>query len=101
MIVACLIIGIVGIVVIVMGYLLWRKERISLLHDYHYDKVSEANKKIFCTISGIGLVVLGCGFLLTAVVLGITTSVWSYLVMTVGFVIGISLLIYAGRKYNR
>ena len=101
MIVACLIIGIVGIVVIVMGYLIWKKERISLLHDYHYDKVSEANKKIFCTISGIGLVVVGCGFLLTAVVLGITSSVWSYLVMAVGFVTGISLLIYAGRKYNR
>ena len=101
MIVACLIIGVVGIVVIVMGYLIWKKERISLLHDYHYDKVSEANKKIFCTISGIGLVVVGCGFLLTAVVLGITSSVWSYLVMAVGFVTGISLLIYAGSKYNR
>ena len=101
MIVACLIIGIVGIAIIAMGYLIWKKERISLLHDYHYNKVSEANKKIFCTLSGIGRVVVGCGLGLTAVVLGITGSVWSYLVMVAGFVAGISLLTYAGRKYNR
>ena len=33
--------GLVGIVLIVLGWLIWKKEKISLLRDYHIDKVSQ------------------------------------------------------------
>lgn len=45
--IGAIIVGLIGIVFVVLGYLLWKKERISLLHDYYYDKVSEENKKSF------------------------------------------------------
>lgn len=93
--------GVVGIILVVLGYLLWVKKKISLLHDYHYDKVSEEDKDAFCTISGLGIFIIGLGFLVTAVIIGITNSPWSFIVMAVGFVVGLVFLIYAGLKYNR
>jgi uncharacterized membrane protein len=91
----------VGIVLIVLGYWIWKKEKISLLHDYHYSKVSEENKKAFCTLSGIGLIIIGLGIFAAGVILVLTNSVWNLLVFAAGFVNGLSFLIYAGRKYNR
>ena len=97
---AGMIVGLIGIVLVIIGYLLWKKEKISLLHDYHYDKVSVENKKAFCTISGIGVIIIGIGLLITGIVVGITDAVWSFIAFAIGFVIGLAMLIYAGIKYN-
>ena len=99
--VGVVVLGIVGIVFLVMGYLIWKKEKISLLHDYHYDKVSREDKTRFCAISGLGIVVIGVGLLITAVIFGVTESIWSFLIFAVGLGVGLTLLFYAGKKYNR
>ena len=96
-----IIIGLVGIVLIILGYMVWKKEKISLFHDYHYDKVSEEDKKAFCTISGIGVVLIGIGLFITAIIIGITDSMRSFIPFAIGFVVGLIMLIYAGIKYNR
>ena len=93
-------ISIVSILLLVIGWLLWKKEKISLLHDYHYDKVSPENKKAFCILSGLGLICMGIGLGITAVILGITNSLLSFIPSAFGFAIGLLLLIYAGKKYN-
>lgn len=101
MIAGTIIVGLVGIIIIVLGYLLWKKERISLLHDYHYDKVSEENKKAFCALSGMGLLSVGFGLLVTAILLCITESLWSFILFVAGLAVGLWLLILAGNTYNR
>ena len=93
-------IGILAIVFLIVGYLIWKKQKISLLHEYHYDKLSENDKKAFCAISGWGVISVGIGLLATAVIIGITNSAWSFIAFVTGFAIGLSLLIYAGKKYN-
>lgn len=93
-------IGILSIVFFTVGYLIWKKQKISLLHEYHYDKLSENDKKAFCKVSGLGFILIGVGLLVTAVVIGITNSAWSFIAFAVGFAIGLALLIYAGKKYN-
>ncbi|MBQ8684418.1 MAG: DUF3784 domain-containing protein [Clostridia bacterium] len=98
--IASVIVGLVGTILIVIGYLLWKKEKISLLHEYHYDKVSEADKKIFCILSGIGITLIGIGLLVTAVLLAVTNSAWSFIAFGVGFIAGLVLLIYAQNTYN-
>ncbi len=98
--IGAVIVGILGIVFVVIGCLIWKRERISLLHDYHYDKVSEENKKAFCTISGLGVISIGLGILVTAVIIAITDSALSFIAFAIGFAIGLALLIYAGTKYN-
>ncbi|MBD5549900.1 MAG: DUF3784 domain-containing protein, partial [Lachnospiraceae bacterium] len=38
-------IGVFALVFIYLGCLMWKKEKITLLHSYHYDKVSPSDKK--------------------------------------------------------
>ncbi len=92
--------GTVGAILAVLGWLLWKKERITLLHDYHYEYVSPEDKKAFCTLSGWGVLLIGIGLLVTAVILGVTDSAWSFTAFAVGFATGLLLLIYAGIRYN-
>lgn len=101
MLVASLLVGILGILFLVLGYLLWKKEKISLLHNYHHHKVAQTDKKIFCTLSGIGVLCIGIGLLLTAVLLVMTDSVCSFLAFSIGFLTGLFLLCYAGNRYNK
>ena len=72
-----------------------------MIHSYHYDKVSPVDKKIFCKISGWGVIFIGIGLLVTAIIIGITDSALSFIAFVLGFVVGVVLLIYAGVKYNR
>lgn len=100
MILGCLILGGVGIVLTYLGFLVWKKQKISLFHSYHYDKVSEKDKPAFCTVSGLGILCIGVGILLSCILLCLTNSVWSFLAFAAGFAVGLALLIYAGSKYN-
>ena len=93
--------GLLGVVFCTVGCLIWRKEKISLLHDYHCDKVTEEDKKAFCALSGWGVLSIGIGLLFTAILIGLTDSAWSFIAFAVGFAAGLALLIHAGKKYNR
>lgn len=95
-----MIIGIIGLLFIYMGYLLWRKEKISLLHAYHYGKVSETDKKAFCSLAGKGVFVKGVGILVSGVTACILDSGWSVIPLAIAFVVGLLMLIIAGLKYN-
>ena len=84
-----------------MGLITWRKQSIKLLHDYHVDKVKEEDKPAFCKQAGIGMLVIGVGFGLSAIWTVIAGSYLSLIPMTAGLVVGIVMLITAVRRYNR
>ena len=90
-----------GVIIAVMGWLIWKKEKISLLHDYHYEKVSQENKKAYCTLSGLGVFLVGSGILVSGVIVAFTDSTWGFLAFAVGFAAGIPLNITAQCRYNR
>ena len=94
-------IGVLALVFIYFGCLMWKKEKITLLHSYHYDKVSPSDKKVFSKISGLGVSIIGIGLLVTAIIIGVTDSALSFIAFALGFIMGLALLIYAGVKYNR
>ncbi|MCR4643808.1 MAG: DUF3784 domain-containing protein [Oscillospiraceae bacterium] len=93
--------ALIGLLCIVLGYLIWKKERIDLLHAYHIEKVSPEDRKAFCALSGSGLLVIGSSLLLTAVLLWITESALSFLLFAAGLAAGMILLIVAGMKYHK
>lgn len=101
MLIAVLLVGCIGIAFVLLGWLIWKKEKISLLHEYHYSKVSDNDKSAFCKDSGIGVMRIGVGLLVTAVLLFLTDSALSFLAFAVGMLLGLGQLISAGRKYNR
>lgn len=37
----------VGFLCIYLGWEIWKKEKITLIHDYHYKKVKDADKKLY------------------------------------------------------
>ena len=94
-------IGVLAFIFIYLGWMIWKKEKITLLHSYHYDKVSPGDKKVFGKISGWGVIAIGIGLLVTALIIAITDSALGFVAFAAGFVVGLALLIYAGAKYNR
>lgn len=96
-----LIFGLVSLLFLVIGWLIWKKERIDLLHDYHRHRVSEEDKKRFCALCGTGVGVIGIGMLLTAVLFAVTGKLWSLFAFVGGFLVGIVMLIWTIGKYNR
>ena len=99
-ILGAILIGAFTILFFVLGYLVWIKEKITLFHSYHYDNVAEENRKAFCKISGIGLIVIGIGVLSAGIICSVTGSAWGAIAIAIGFLIGLTMLIYAGIKYN-
>ena len=93
--------GLLGLLFLALGWMIWKNERMDLLHDYHRHRVSEEDKKRFCALCGMGVGVIGVGMLLTAVLFAATGKLWSLFAFVVGFLVGIVMLIRAIWKYNR
>ena len=89
----------VGAVIIVMGLLLWLKQKISILHDYHYKHVKKADIPAYTRQVGIGLIIVGAGIVLTGILNLFYSPLW-WIPLTAGFVIGLAVLYKAQKKYN-
>lgn len=101
MIFTVILLALIGITLLIFGYLIGIKEKISLLHDYHYENVSEKDRKAFCVLSGAGVMLCGGGIVITALLIAVTSSPKGFIAFAFGFAAGVALLIYAGCKYNR
>ena len=91
----------VGAVFIGLGWAIWNKQKISLVHDYQYNRVSDENKPAFCRKIGIGMTVIGTGMLITGIVTMLTGSLLSLIPLAAGLAVGTFLMFSAITKYNR
>ena len=99
MIAGAIIEGAVGLACIILGLLIWKKEKISLLHDYHYQNVKKEDIPAYARLMGIGLIVIGAGICLTGV-LNLFNSPYWWIPLAGGIVSGILVLNRAQKKYN-
>ena len=90
-----------GIVFIMLGWKIWKKQRLDLIISYHSDKVRDENKQAYCTLSGSGILIMGFGFLVSGICAVFIRSAFVFVPMTAGLVLGIVLLTVAIAKYNR
>ena len=93
--------ALLSILFIVLGGLIWRKQKMNLIISQQCEKVSEDNKQAYCRLFGIGIVVIGAGFGLSGVFTVLLQSVLAFIPMTVGLLSGIVMVISAVVKYNR
>lgn len=93
--------ALLGLLFIMLGRQIWKKQRIDLIISFHSDKVSAENKQAYCTLTGTGVLIMGIGFLLSGICTAFTQSVLVFVPMTAGLVSGLILLISTNRKYSK
>lgn len=96
-----ILLALLGIVFSVLGWLIWKKQRMDLIISYHSDKVSEANKPAYCALLGTGVLIMGIGFLASATCTVFIQSARVFVPMAAGLLAGAVLLVSAIIKYNR
>ena len=97
------IMGLCGILFIWIGYQIWMKERINLIHDYHYTKVKDIDRKKYTSIMGKAMIVMGIGMLLSGIIWHIFPLAnfgMIFSIFVVLFVVGLAIMVYAQIKYN-
>ena len=99
MIFGCIVEGLVGLICIVLGVLLWKKQMISILHDYHYKHVKQKDIPAYTKQIGIGLILIGAGILITGVLNLIYSAYW-WAALAAGFASGLIVMYKAQKKYN-
>ena len=89
----------VGLLCIILGSIIWKKQKISLVHNYHYKHVKEKDIPAYTKLVGIGLSLIGAGICVTGV-LNLVKSVFWWIPMAAGFVAGLLVMNKAQKKYN-
>ena len=89
----------VSAICIILGFLIWKKRRISLLHDYHYRNVKAEDVPVYTKQIGMSLIVIGIGILIAALFDLVHSSLW-WIPMFSGFAVGATLIIRAQKRYN-
>ncbi len=89
----------VGVLFIILGLLIWKKRKISLLHDYHYKNVKEQDVPAYARLMGISLIVMGAGISLTGVLSLFESSVW-WIPLFGGIAAGLIVMNKAQKTYN-
>ena len=89
----------VGLMLIVFGLLIWKKQKVSLLHDYHYRNVKKDDIPAYSRMIGIGLILRGAGICLTGVLNLFESPLW-WVPFAAGFAAGIPFMHKAQKRYN-
>lgn len=90
----------VGFLFLYLGWKIWKKEQITLIHDYHYTNVTEENKSAYTQNIGKALTLMGIGTLLTGVINVVTSTAYGWAVFAVCFVGGLIHMVMTQKKYN-
>ena len=89
----------VGLLLAVLGGLLWKKQMVSILHDYHYKNVKREDLPAYTRQMGIGLIVMGAGICGAGLLSLIDSPCW-WILLLGGIALGLILIVKAQKKYN-
>ncbi len=89
----------VGLLCIAMGFLIWFKRKVSLIHDYHYKNVAEKDIPAYARLIGLGLILIGAGICVTGLFNLIESALW-WVPMLIAFIAGLAVMNKAQKKYN-
>ena len=90
----------VGVLCIALGMIIWKKQKVTLIHDYHYKNVKKEDVGAYTKQMGFGLILIGIGIGVTEVINLVTKSGWGWIAFGVGFITGIIFMHKAQKKYN-
>lgn len=91
---------VVGLLFIILGLFIWKKEKINLIHSYHYQNVSKKDRKIYTEYIGKAVILIGLGILATGIINYLTERAYGWILFGLTFIAGIGIIYYAQKKYN-
>lgn len=89
-----------GCLCLFLGWRIWKKEQITLIHAYHYKRVAEKDKKPYTEKMGKAVMLVGIGIILTAAAELATGSAYSWALFAVCFVWAMAIIFKTQKKYN-
>ena len=92
--------AVIGIVLIVLGIVTWKKQTTAFLHSYHYKNVKEEELPEYTRQMGIGQIIIGIAFCLVALFRLLSLTTVSWVVLVVGLVIGVAFILKAQSNHN-
>lgn len=98
--IANLIFIMVGIVVLIQGVVMIKTKNISKMNQNQMQYVKSENLNAFATASGIAVVILGTGAVLSGTINYFTQTLIGYVLLLVGFIIYSIILLKTQKKYN-
>lgn len=96
-----ILLAILGIILIRIGLVIWKKQKTEWIIRHHMDKVRDEHKQAYCRLCGIGILICGIGFAVSGVWMLFTTELCSWIPMAAGLVTGILILFVSVARYNR
>ena len=90
----------VGFMLIIIGYLIWKKQKVSLLHSYHYANVKKEDLHAYSKQMGIGIIILGAVIFLMGICMYFQFDTIGWIIFIFGFVISVFVIHKAQIKYN-
>lgn len=93
--------SLIGLAFLVIGWLLWKKQRITLIHGYHYTHVREADKPAYTARMGKACLVMGLGCLLCGFISTAFDTGWGWAAFAICFPLGCLMMLDAQKLFNR
>ena len=91
----------VGLSFIFIGWRIWKKEQITLIHDYHYTRVAEKDKKSYTEKMGKACIIMGIGMILMMGIINFTSKIaYGVIFFGIFFIWGLVMIFMAQKKYN-
>ena len=101
MIISLVIYVFIGLLFIILGLLLWKKQKVTLIHDYHYKHVKKSDIPAYTKLMGIGLLVMGLGCCAAGILaVLLKDGLWCTIVVTASIIAGLLIFNRAQKKYN-
>ena len=76
-----------------------KKQRITILHDYHYKHMKKDDIPASTRQMGIGLIIIDAGIIITGLLDLVYSALW-WIPLLTGFVIGSVAIYRTQKKYN-
>lgn len=98
--IVCLTNCLIGAVLIWMGLLIWKKQRIELIHNYHYRDVKVEDYPAYTAAMGKQLTLLGSGLVVVGLFNYLLQTQWGWLIFATVMVYILVQVWRIQRQYN-
>lgn len=92
---------VIGCLCLYLGWRIWKKEEITLIHDYHYAKVRERDKKAYTEKMGKAMLLLGVGICMTGIICFVSHTGYGWLSFGICSILAFGKMISAQMRYNK